>query len=111
MVKDSSHRGRSSVAKVDVSVEDQIWAQFHFAPRVLFGFCYVPPMDSQYYSHNSFASIQEKLKTNTSCNEFCIIGDQNARFGKYARELLSILKSVDLAHPDMYSYPILANDI
>ncbi len=49
------------VTSVDTSVEDQGWVQFCFAPKCLFGFCYIPPPDSEYFSHDSFASIQEKI--------------------------------------------------
>ena len=57
------------VTNVDLTVEDQIWLQLKFAPRCLFGFCYIPPSDSQYYSHESFACIQEKIATSNTCHE------------------------------------------
>lgn len=41
-----------SIAEVDTAIEDQVWIRFCFSPRTLFGFCYVPPPDSQYYSNN-----------------------------------------------------------
>ena len=75
---------------------------------MLFGFCYIPPSDSQYYSHISFSSIQEKLKTDESSCSYCIIGDLNARFGKYARELPRL---IELPDSNLYSYPVLADDV
>ena len=49
------------ITNVDTSIEDQIWLQLSIAPRHQFGFCYIPPVDSQYYSHESFSAIQEKI--------------------------------------------------
>lgn len=74
----------------------------------IFGFCYVPPADSHYYSHKSFADMQEKLKTSENCDEYCIIGDVNARFGMFARELPS---QVEVPNHDIYSYPVIADDV
>ena len=74
------------VTDLDINKEDQIWVQFRCVQKCLFGSCCIPPPDSEYYSRDSFASIQEKLKT-SECNEFCITGDLNARFGTSIREL------------------------
>ena len=95
------------VTSVDTSVEDQVWIQFCFAPKCLFGFCYIPPPDSEYYSHDSFASIQEKIKT-SECQEVCITGDLNARFGLKVRDLL---KTLEVPNRDYFSYPIVADDV
>ena len=72
--KEAPHRGgtvvliksylRPLIIRVDVSICDQVWIEIKSAPVVLFGFCYVPPSDSMYYSHEYFGSIQAKLKNN-----------------------------------------------
>lgn len=49
-------------------------------------FAYIPPPDSEHYSHDSFASVQEKVKVSNS-EEFCFIGDLNARFGTRMRNM------------------------
>ncbi len=77
-----------SIDSVDVGIEKLICVQLRHAPKYLFGFCYVPPADSRYYSHDYFSSVQEKLKTCEMCKEYCIIGDMKARFGQYVRSLL-----------------------
>ena len=46
------------IIDIDVSKEDQIWAQFRWPLKCLLGFGYIPPPDSEYYSHDSFAAIQ-----------------------------------------------------
>ena len=69
------------IVSIDTSVKEQVWVEFRCVPKYLFGFCYIPPSDSEYYSHYSFAAIQEKLKTSVTCHEFCIIGDMNSKFG------------------------------
>ncbi len=98
----------SLIASVNVRIEDQIWLKFKFAPTVLFGFCYIPPTDSQYYSHDSFSSIQEQPMTDTNSSVFCVIGDLNARFGTLARELPERVKLPDSIN---YSYPYLPDDV
>ncbi len=57
----------NSIVSVDVDIEEQVWVQLRHAPKYLFGFCAVSPADSQYYSHESFSSIQEKVKTSETC--------------------------------------------
>ena len=98
----------SLIAGVNVRIEDQIWIKFRFAPTVSFGFCYIPPTDSHYYSHNSFSSIQEQLMTDTNSNAFCVVGDLNARFGTLAREFPERVK---LPESSNYSYPYLPDDV
>ncbi len=66
------------VHNVDLSVCDQIGLQL----QVLLCFCYVPPCDSQYYSYDAFASIQEKITCNHMGNGYVIMGDMNTRFGE-----------------------------
>ena len=75
------------IINIDTSVEDQIWLQLNIAPRCQFGFCYITPADSQYYSHESFLAIQEKICSNYTHPECLFIGDMNTRFGRLAREL------------------------
>ena len=84
-----------------------IWVRFWKVPKCLFGICYIPPPDSEYYSHESFASIQEKLKT-TECKEYCVVGDMNTRFGTFVRELPS---AVDVPNCDSVSYPFIPDDV
>ena len=98
----------SLIASVNVRIEDQIWIKFRYAPTVLFGFCYMPPTDSQYYSHYSFSSIQEQLMTDANSKAFCVVGDLNTRFGTLVRELSERVK---LADGTNYSYPYLPDDV
>ena len=89
--KTSPHRGGTvvmvkknlaqSAVNVDTSTVDQVWLQFRCVPGGVFGCCYVPPSDSLYFSHDSFASIQDKILSNEGNNKYVIIGDCNSRFG------------------------------
>lgn len=45
---------QSSVLCVDFKMKDQIWLRLYLHSNVLLGFIYVPPIDSQYFHHNSF---------------------------------------------------------
>ena len=94
------------VTSVDTSVGDQVWIQFSFVPKCLFGFCYIPPPDSEHYSHDTFVSIPEKIKT-SECQEVCITGDLNTRFGSK----VDPLKNVEIPNRDYLSYPTLADDV
>ena len=96
------------VLSVDTSIGEQIWLRFKSSPELLFGFCYVPPCDSEYYSHESFAAIQEKIITNHMNDGYSIIGDLNTRFGKFARDI-PILSQLPSA--EVYSYPEIEDDI
>ena len=64
--------------------------------------CSIPPSDSPYFSHDSFASIQDKVVGNEFENKYVIIGDFNARFGEFVRELPM---GAELPDCDDYSYP------
>lgn len=75
------------VHKIDVSIGDQIWLQLSNVEDVLFGFCYIPPCDSPYYSHEAFVAIHEKVKSNYMNNGYVIMGDMNTRFGRAVRDL------------------------
>ena len=55
--KGTGHRGGTVVLirhylaqrikTIDTAIDDQVWLQFTCLPRVLFGFCYIPPNDSE----------------------------------------------------------------
>lgn len=77
------------VYNVDLSIDDQVWLQFKNMEGTLFGFCYILPCDSPYYSHSSFASIREKLFSDYMSNGYILIGDMNGRFEKSVRDLLA----------------------
>lgn len=92
VVVGSSHRGgtvvciRNSLAdqirSVDVCTGDQVWLR-----GVLVYFCYVLPSDSPYYSHSSFAAINENLLSFHSCSGVLLMDDMNCRFGGLVRHL------------------------
>lgn len=63
------------VHNVDLAVGDQIWLQLSMFEQVLLSFCYVPPCDSQYYSHDAFHSIQEKITADHMRKGYVIKGD------------------------------------
>ena len=86
---------------VDLSKPDQVWLQLRCFPSILFGFVYIPPQDSPYYSETSFSAIQEKLKSEKCVKECVIVGDVNARLGKKIRELPDNLNRDDLSYPDI----------
>lgn len=91
------------VHSVDISIGDQIWLQLSVVQGVMFGFCYVPPCDSHYYSHDAFAAIQEKIMSSHMRNGYIIMGDLNARFGRAVRELAQLYDAPDMT----ISYPII----
>lgn len=68
------------VPSVDLSGGDHVWLQLNIAPAVLFGFCYVLPGHSPYFSHYSFAAVHERIVDSESSG-VRIVGDLNARFG------------------------------
>ena len=103
MVKNSL---ASLVYNVDTSTVDQVWFQLQCAPGITFCFGYVPPTDSPYYSHSLFASIQERIIE--SSNEFFIMGDLNARFGRRVREIPG-RSEIPQAHE--YTYPVIPDDV
>ena len=55
----------SQVTQVDISKPDQVWLQLKCQPGILFGFLYIPPHDSPYYSESSFSYIQENIRVNS----------------------------------------------
>lgn len=56
-------------ASIDTSIEEQTWVKLKCETKTRFGFCYIPPADSQYYSHESFACLQVTLKI---CDTVCV---------------------------------------
>ena len=107
-----SHLAQSTM-NVDTSIEDQMWLRFQCMPRFVFGTCYIPPSDSTYYSHNAFASIQSKLIESECVDEYAIIGDLNARFGKMVRVLpvrAELPDYDDYSCPDIRDYTDNPND-
>lgn len=73
---------------VDSSIGDQVWLQLRDVPGVLFGFCYILPSDSQYYSLDAFSSVKEKSVSEFMPSGYVVVGDTNTRVGKCVRELL-----------------------
>ena len=63
------------VTDVDLSKPDQVWLRIRCVPGILFGFVYIPPSDSSYFSETSFSDIQEKLKTEKPADGCVIVGD------------------------------------
>lgn len=92
---------------IDASTVDQLWLRLSCIEGIMFGFCYVPPCESQYYSHDAFATIQEKIMSNHMRNGYIIMGDLNARFGRGVRELAQLYELPDVT----ISYPIIEDDI
>ena len=110
--KDNSHRGGTTVLvknylsqeviSMDMSIPDQVWFQLRSIPKVVFGACYIPPSDSPFFSHMEFASMQERLTSETTDNRYIIFGDMNARLGRSVR---------DINDCDNFSYPELPDDV
>ena len=94
------------VSSVDLSVDDQVWLKLDCVPTVLFGFCYVPPSDSPYFTHYSFAAIHERIVDSES-SSVIIIGDLNTRFGASVRNVLRNDPSVS----DAFTYPIIPDNV
>ena len=61
-------------------MHDQVWFRLHLLPDFLFGAVYIPPFDSPFFSHSSFATLQEQALNNPS-SKVLIMGDLNARLG------------------------------
>ena len=71
----------SQIYDVDTNVIDQVWLRIRCVPGVMFAFCYVPPSDSTYFNHQSFATLNKKMSDLKENTTFFIVGDMNARFG------------------------------
>ena len=89
----------ADLSDVDLSIPDQVWLKLKCVPEVLFGFVYIPPSDSPYFSETSLSSIQEKLKTSEASNGAVIIGDLNAHFGNMLQQLPNHLDLNNLSYP------------
>ena len=89
----------SDVTDIDTSIPDQVWLRLRYIPEVLFGFVYIPPSDSPYFSEASISAIQEKLKTSDAANGAVIMGDLNARFGYLLQQLPMHLELNNLSYP------------
>ena len=90
------------VISIDVSTPNQVWFQLRNIPKVVFGACYIPPSDSPFFSHMEFASMQERLTSETTSNRYIIFGDMNARLGRCVR---------DITNCDNFTYPDLPDDV
>ena len=97
------------VHSTDVSVGDQVWLKLRNLQDASIGFCYIPPSDSQYYSHASFAAIQERLLSSNVNKGFVIMGDMNCRFGGLVRDLPIRVLPESASTADL-SYPVLCDD-
>ena len=95
------------VYNVDYSIGDQVWFQMSNVEEVLFGFVYIPPSDSPFYSHEAFAAINEKIRSNYMRNGYVVMGDLNARFGRALRDLPSLYELPEFP----FSYPTLQDDV
>ena len=100
---------RPYVTEIDASVPDQVWFKLKCVPDTLFGFCYLPPPDSPYFSYVALGRIQEKIKTN-SYNRCVLLGDFNARYGNGLRELPASFSLNDVSYPDIVDPIRIAND-
>ena len=96
------------VYNIDNNIIDQVWFQIQCVPNTMFGFCYVPPADSQYFSHQSFVALHEKMLNYKGNTKFCIIGDLNARFGTRVRDIPSQCKNPFIKE---CTYPNIPDDI
>ena len=111
----NSHRGGTIVfvknclsrfvKSVDVTVDDQVWLRLECVPTILFGFCYVPPSDSPYFSHYSFAAIHERIVDSES-SHVILMGDLNTRFGASVRDMLR----GEFSRHDTLSYPLIPDE-
>ena len=66
------------VTDKDLSKPDQVWLQLKCFLGTLFGFVYIPPLDSNYFNKRAFIAIQEILKADESVMDYVIVGDINA---------------------------------
>ena len=96
------------VYNVDLGIVDQVWLQLHCVPNVMFGFCYIPPSDSTYFSPQSFVNLHEKMVDYRGNIDFCIIGDMNARFGSSVRNIPLRSSTPGIVE---CTYPIIPDDV
>ena len=62
---------------MDTNNIDQVWLRIRCVPGVMFDFCYVPPSDSTYFNHQSFATLNEKMSDFKGNTTFLIVDDMN----------------------------------
>lgn len=86
----------NQIHSADVSTGDQVWLQCKVLQDVVLGFCYVPPNDSPYYFHNSFAAVNEKILWTKNSNGFLLLGDMKCRFGGLVKHLPARIRSSNL---------------
>ena len=98
----------SQVYNIDNNIIDQVWLQIQCVPDTMFGFCYVPPSGSPYFSHQSFVALHEKMLNFKGNTKFCIIGDLNARFGTGVRNIPRQSNNPDIKE---CMYPSIPDDI
>ncbi len=79
-----------------------MWIRLACEPKVLFGFCYIPPDDLRYFDPTMFSIIQEKVKLASECKRVKILGDLNARFRAMVRDLPRRAEVLDAS---VYQYP------
>lgn len=85
-----------------------MWIHIVHAYRVLFGFCYVTPSDSPYFSPTQFSKIQEKIKSSDVNTKLLIIGDMNSLFCEAVRDLPTSSEIPDAA---LYTYPHIPDQV
>ena len=98
----------NQVYNIDNSMIDQVWFQLRCIPSVMFGFCYIPPTDSIYFSHQLFANLNDKIIDYKGYKNVCIIGDMNARFGRSVCTIPSRSNNPDI---QKCSYPIVPDEV
>lgn len=76
--------------------------------EVIFDFCYIPPNDPPYFTFQSSSAVQEKIADKTSDNTFCVVGDDNAMFGRSVGDFQLI---GEIRNSDSYTYPHISDDV
>ena len=109
------HSLNKYVFDIDMSSADQVWFKLKCVPGVLFGSCYVPPSDSEYFNYAQISNIQEQLKSSENISGSVIVGnisgsviveDMNARLGVAVREQAAgVVRCCYPAIPDPVSTP------
>ena len=80
-------------------MRDQVWFRLHLLPDVLFCAVYIPPSDSPFFSHSSFARLQEQALNNPN-SKLLVMGDLNARIGSLDRLQNSYMHLSYSSNPD-----------
>ncbi len=116
--QDNEHRGGtvvcirnslcSQVSHIDTSREGQVWLQLKCVPGVLFGFCYIPPLDSADFKPELMSVIQEKNKSIWHAERLYCQRRHECRFGESFRESTTCVKGVN---SDEYMYLIIPDPV